>query len=209
MKTKFLIPSLITFSLLPGLLASAEDLELPDLLADPGFESGALVSDGVGGWATLFGAAFSRSYSHSGAWSMACFHDPTWSFGLSYQSVPAEPGVTYTFTAWGLVPAPLYMGKSESALTMLFVDAYGSQVGISALPFMNATTPANTWVSASLTFTAPPHTTALLVDVALYGTSPGAVVYYDDLSLTAIPEPSSFVVLIPGVGMLLGVRRRR
>jgi hypothetical protein len=167
------------------------------------------VANGAGGWSTVAGASFTRNYRHSGSWGMSCFYNPTYQIGLSFQTLPAEPGVVYSLTGWGLVPQPLSIAPSVGTLLVDFQDADGSRVGGESLLFLNGASPANTWIQGTLTATAPPGTSSLTVVAALYGSIPGGAVYYDDLSLVAIPEPSSFALLILATVAGWGIRRRR
>jgi hypothetical protein len=179
-----------------------------NLLTDPGFESGTPLSSAMGGWATVVDSAFSQTYDHSGLWSMDCYYDSADSHGVSVQGVAATPGTQYTLTGWGYTPNTLGSGSS-GFLILFFSDANGRLLGAYNMSDIqiSSTSPANTWIQMSETHTAPAGTAFVYAETTIWDPAPGDAVYFDDLNLTAVPEPSRLPLL--GLGLLPLLRKFR
>jgi hypothetical protein len=67
---------------------------------------------------------------------------------------------------------------------------------------INGSTPAMTWTFLSGSVTAPPTAVNMEVSPELFSGSTGNVVYYDDISVTTVPEPSAALALLLGLGVL-------
>lgn len=186
----------------------------PNLLADPGFESGTVVPGATGGWNTIR-ATFSQDYAHSGQWSLRSPYVPTSFNAPALQYIGAVPGQQYRVSTWAFTPATLPAGL-RGVLIMFFTDSNGSLLGNYNLAphIVDQTTPANTWVELSLTFTAPSQAVSVYVEPTLInlasGTLPtGPAVYFDDVSLTAVPEPSCLAMILLGIGGVGCIAGRR
>ena len=190
-----------------GMAAALNSNANPDLLFDPGFESGTPVAGAIGGWETLVDATFSQGYAHSGAWSMENYY--TGGFhGVTLQGVPATPGADYMLTGWGFTPNAL-TSSSFGFLILFFTDVNDHLIGqyLTSTPLSNVS-PVNTWIQLSVNGIAPANATSVYAETTLVMPGPGNTVYFDDLSLTMVPEPSALAVLSAGLGLgLLGRRR--
>lgn len=192
-----------------GMVAASNSNAYPNLLSDPGFESGTPVPGAFGGWETPLAAAFSQTHHRSGAWSMENYYDPAHFQGISAQKVTVTPGTDYTLTGWAFTPNTLSSSSSLGFLMLFFTDANGDTIGqyLASAEFDSAS-PANTWVQLSVDGTAPANAAFVYAETMLWNPGPGDAVYFDDLSLTVVPEPSALAVLSAGLGLgLLGRRR--
>lgn len=185
-------------------ISNAQPVVSPNLLSDPGFESGMPVPSGIGGWATVVDAAFSQTYHRSGAWSMENYYSPGGFHGVSDQETTVTPGADYSLTGWALTPNALSSITSQGYLILFFADANGAVLGqfLTSAPLNNAA-PANTWTQLSVDGTAPANAVSVYAETTLWNPGPGDAVYFDDLSLTIVPEPSAWVVLSAGLGLVL------
>jgi len=192
--------SLLVLTMAAGLSAKASLSQ--NLLFDPGFESGTPVPGGVGGWNTVTNASFSKNYAHSGQWSMECYFVPS-SFpgGDSVQSVAALPGAEYNLSGFGFTPATL-SGQAFASLTLFFTDSNGSVLGnFYTSPPITSSSPVATWIPLSVSQVTPANAANVVAEVILFNYSLGDAVYFDDLSLTIVPEPSS--ALLTDLGIII------
>jgi len=178
---------------------------LPNLLADPGFESGTVVSKASGGW-NVINSNFSEDYARSGPWSMRSPYDPSEFNAPALQFVGASPGQEYSASAWALTPSALPAGL-KGGLIVFFLDANGGLLGgyNGAPEMVDENTPAGAWVPLAIDLTAPPQAASIYVEVTLFSLAPkplpiGPAIYFDDVSLVAVPEPAS-----TAIGALAGV----
>jgi hypothetical protein len=192
-----------------GIAATSNLNANPNLLADPGFESGTPVSGGIGGWTTVVDAAFSQSYQHSGAYSLKTYYASTSSMGSSVQKVAAIAGTDYSLTGWALTPQKLSSSYSQGSLILFFADASDHLIGqFLGSALLTSNSPASTWIQLSVTGTAPANAAFVYAETLLWNPGPGDAIYFDDLSLTVVPEPSALAVLSASLGLgLLGRRR--
>jgi hypothetical protein len=190
------------------LWSATRSSQAQNLLADPGFESGAFSANG---WSPVNAAALSHDYSHSGVWSLKDAYD---SNGVGpvvggTQIVPGVPGLTYSLSAWALIPAAL--SGSQGLLLMDFQDSNHQLINYNGTVFYTvgalASTPTQTWTFLSGSVIAVPGTAYVQVTAELFNSinpAPANVVYFDDVSLTQVPEPAglTFVALSLGVFFL-------
>jgi PEP-CTERM motif len=165
------------------------------VISDPGFESGTFVPGGTGGWDSLSGSpAFAQDNTHSGAWSLKASLAIGSAICLAHQWVAVEPGTQYQLTGWGLTPARLAT-TVEGYITFNFADA--NHVHISSGYFslkITSGSPLATWIPLSASATAPANaafaeiTAGVASLVQPFGNNS---VYFDDMNLAAVPEPSS------------------
>jgi hypothetical protein len=184
-----------------------------NLLTDPGFESGTFVSNPIDGWAELSGAALSHDYTHSGSWSLKTAYNSSATIVMGRQTVPAMSGSTYAISGWGFTPTTLngfqgFLLAAFSDSTQTLLESNG--VLFNSIGVIDANTPAQTWTFLSGSVTAPANTAYITVFAELFNFNgpPGNVVYFDDLSLTQVPEPSCLAVLGAGLCAVLFRRRR-
>lgn len=171
-------------------------------LSDPGFESGSFLNNsGLGGWSPVNSGAFSQDYAHSGSWSLKDAYDGSSFVIAAFQLVRVTPQVTYAVSGWGFTPSPsTFAGIGQGFLMVAFLDGNGGIIDTSGTAFypmgsINSSTPALTWTFLSGSVTAPPTAVNLEVIPELFSGSTGNAVYYDDISVTAIPEPSALALL--------------
>lgn len=199
------------------------------LLVDPGFESGTpgqpnpipLPSGAGGGWAVFNGATFSTAHPESGNYSLQGLQGAgaQWNFEAAYQVVGGvSAGQEYTLTGHYMTTTGL--GSYAGAfIQMTFFDVSGTDIGTVETGGVGANAvnvnpaSADTWYSASVSATAP----AGAVYVAPYlafmmdGSQASQVdLYWDNATMTLVPEPSSLALLAMGLGLpFCFIRRRR
>lgn len=187
-----------------------------NLLTDPGFESGGVSS----AWSTFNGAAFSQNYAHSGSWSMD--DNGLGGFGVpgSFQTLSTVAGDAYDLTGFGLTPTEPGTGTTFGALQITFFsgpNGTGSNLGtVETSPGnaqlsneINSSSPTGVWIPLDTGIaTAPAGAQSLQVFTIVVDQNP-ANVYFDDITLSQVPEPSSFALAGLGAIGLFGVLRRR
>jgi hypothetical protein len=198
-------------------LSAGISAQAQNLLSDPGFESGGVASS----WSLFNGAAFSQTFAHSGTWSME--DNGHGGFGVpgSFQILPSAAGNSYDFTGFGLTPTAPGAGTTFGALQITFfsgANGTGSNLGTTSTTPGNAqvsneittSSPTGTWVPLDTgTATAPAGAQSMEVFTITVDQNP-ADVFFDDLSLIQVPEPSSFALAGFGaVGLFAALRRRK
>jgi hypothetical protein len=197
------------------------------LLSDSGFESGTPVPSGIGGWGIFNGAAFSQVVAHNGLWSMADF-TPSGNVPGSFQFLAATPGSQWDLTGFGLTTGlpPQSAGPVFGLIQLTFFsgpNGTGTDLGtVETSPGnakgsgqITAASPINTWIPLDTGIATAPAGAqsigaySIFVNFTSLTTAPlGA--YFDDLTLTQVPEPSSLAIL--GLGLVVagcGLRRQR
>ena len=180
-----------------------------NLLADAGFESGIMVPSGVGGWQSLNGASISQDYAHGGVWSLKAPYFNNSNVG-GVQIAAITPGSVVQLSGWGFTPAPINGGLG--LLGLIFLDANQSAITMPQFFYeagrLDAGTPPQTWVFLSGQINAPMNAAYAEVIPSQFGGTPGSVLYFDDIALTTVPEPSVSLVATSAFGLLLAVRSR-
>jgi len=174
---------------------------------------------GSGGWSLFNGAAFSTDVAHTGTHSMKDFAQGN--VPGSFEQFPASPGQQFEVTGFGLTPALLAGNPAFGIVQLSYFDAANNNLGTVETGAGNAKTSAqitsasalNQWIALDTGIaTAPPNTAfvqafTLVVD---FNSPTVEGVYFDDLTLTQVPEPTGLGILaVAGVGMLARSRRRK
>ena len=202
-------------------MASTFAFAAPNLLIDPGFEAQTTspTNDGVAGWTLFNGAAFSTDVARTGTHSMKDFGNG--SVPGSFETFPASPGQQFELTGFGLTPTVLAGNPGFGILQVAYFDSAGNNLGTvetgagnaKASAQINGGSTINTWLPLDTGIaTAPAGTVkiqAFTLVVDFNSPAAGESVYFDDLNLTAVPEPASLgIVAVAGVGLLARSRRR-
>jgi hypothetical protein len=197
-----------------ALALSVSTTQAQNLLVDPGFESGAFgqpnpipVPGGVGGGWAAFGASISTAQFLSGTHS-ALINDNSWNPQGVYQMLSASPGEQFTLGASYMTTTAPSGSATPVLIQLSFFDS--GALGLGAFGPWLATPAINTWTSGSVTATAPAGTAYvgayfMYMDNAVQGNT----MYFDNASLTVVPEPSSLALLCMGLGIPFYFLRRR
>lgn len=198
-------------------LSAGTSLHAQGLLTDAGFESG-----GVGSaWSGFNGGAFSQTVAHFGTWS---FEDNGHGgFGVpgSFQTLAATAGFSYELTGFGYTPTTPGGGNTFGALQITFfsgANGTGSNLGtVQTSPGnalvsnpINASSATGVWTALDTGIaTAPAGAQSMQVFTIVVDQNP-ADVFFDDLSLTQVPEPSAFALSgLAALGLFTTLRRRK
>jgi len=181
-----------------------------NLLFDPGFESGSFLpnNSGLGGWSQGASAVISQDYAHGGSWSLKLAYDGSTFVIPALQFAPVSPQASYTVSGWGFTPSPsTFTGIGAGYLMVVFFDANFGQIQTQntydPMGIINGSTSARTWTFLSGSVTAPPSAAYLEVLPELFSGSAGNAVYFDDISVTPVPEPAELVLFL---GLGFGLR---
>jgi hypothetical protein len=195
-------------------------------LIDPGFESGVVVPGGVGGWDVSGGSAFSVAQARSGSRSMFAATAPG-AVPVAFQFLPATAGSEWQLTGYGLhlgLPAQTSGAVFGLIQITFFSGPNGSGTNLGTLATspgnaqlsvqINSQTPSSTWTFLDTgVATAPAGTQSVGVYAVFVNfTSVSSLthgVYFDDLALTAVPEPFAPALLLFGAATLLARGRLR
>ena len=164
-----------------------------------------------GGYANheIISPAPSVAGNYDGSYQMSAGAGSTSGGGGVYQIVPAAAGVSYSLSAdagaqnWWL---------PTGEIRLFFLDGSGGQLGLTTLTTTDSIhnpdlydvgVPYQAW---SLTAIAPAGTAQAKVEFAGFG---GGTTWFDNASLTAVPEPTAAGLLALGSVLWLGYRSRR
>lgn len=142
--------------------------------------------------------------ARTGAFSLQCFGS---NFGESegaYQEIASgvSPGQTWIFSGYARIPSvdpltntsPIGM-QPFGRMQLSFMDGSGEEINYFDAPDVYSTNGLDTWLSVTVSGTAPANAAQIRVDVMEIGFfgSPSGSIFFDDLSL--VPEPSPFVLV--------------
>jgi hypothetical protein len=137
-----------------------------------------------------------------------------WDGAGAQQAIAASPGQSLTLTGYGMNPSGDAMGTGSFGLIQIqFQDSSHASLG-SAFSSANLASgaPTDVWTLMTATGVAPAGT-AFANIVALHLSSPsnaGGSIYFDDLQVSVVPEPSSIALALVGLlGFVTVLRRRR
>jgi len=217
-------------------LVLTESSRAQNLLADPGFEQELTAPNpnptGIAGWASFAGANFlTTPFAHSGTNVMDA---PAGAGGYSvpgaYQVFAASAGEQFTLSGWVYTPSALVSNSNDFAILQLsfFTGAppsnYGGGTGLSVYGVNVGTPigpgpttvglPQGVWTFASVTGTALNqglnHVNSVGAYVLGINADANGTFYFDDMSLTIVPEPSTVALVLTSlVGGFLVLRKRR
>ena len=144
-------------------------------------------------------------------------------FGVpgSFETLPTSAGLSYDLTGFGLTPSAPGAGTTFGALQITFFsgpNGSGSNLGtVQTSPGnalvsnqINASSPTSLWIPLDTGIaTAPVGSESLEVFTIVVDQNP-ANVYFDDLSLVQVPEPSSFAFAgLAALGLFAARRQRK
>lgn len=209
-------------------LAGALALTVPaaqaqNLLVNPDFENG------MTGWTTFGHASSASTFTQSGSFALKEYGNwwSTWDATGAYQNLPANPGDSFTLTAYGFdssADAVSGANQNYALLKIVWLDGGGNALQPLAGPgavtgsspgiesqHLNNQTPLDTWVPLSASGVAPAGTASIQIFGGLF-VQPnweGGSLWFDNESLTvaSVPEPSSLALL--GLGAVSAFLWRR
>jgi hypothetical protein len=180
---------------------------------DGGFETA-----GLPNW-TTFSSAFQLAYAGA--------HSPThvlqvygpfnggWDGAGAYQNLAASAGQSWTLNGFALNPSgDALQGTGFGFIQLVFKDSGGNGItgGTFGSANVGSASPTDSWIPLTATGVAPAGTVAVSIYTLKLGgpTNPGGSIYFDDLSASAIPEPSSIALALVGLlGFVTVLRKRR
>lgn len=221
--------------LVTALLVAATMGQAQNLLSNADFEMDGVTGVAPADWDSALSGGTgltSTDYAQSGTYSLAI--DSTgagaWASPNVLQTMPASPGMEYTFSGYMLQPDtnPITDG-SFGLLKVEFRDAADALIDVSGLvstgtaagggfpgaestPVLNSSSATDTWIFSETVVEAPAN--AVEANFILLNVNEGASpspVYFDNISATAVPEPATFAFLFgaAALGMVLYRRRRK
>lgn len=210
-------------------LALSVSMTHANLLTDPGFESGIpgqpnpipLPSGAGGGWAVFNGAAYANAAAETGSWGLSAMEGigSAWNFEAAYQVIGGvSAGQQYTLTADFMTPTGISEapgGYVPAVIQLTYFDVSGTDIGTVETGGSGAYAaqymPTGAWQSGTVTATAPAGAVYVAPYVAFMedGTQTAPdMLYYDNATLTLVPEPASLALLALGLPLFF-IRRRK
>lgn len=164
-----------------------------ELLQNPGFESG------TSSWLWYHGGsssvAPSTEYAHEGTHSAKSILTNANDWALMCQSVTVTSGNAYELSLWALPDS--VTGSLQGGLKLEFYDNTGKNLSTSTTMFIDSTSTNDAWKHEVIQVTAPTGAVSFTFGaVAAAGSNGAGAIYFDDASVSPIPEPNT--------GMLLG-----
>jgi hypothetical protein len=193
-----------------ALTAGSSTLLAQNLLADPGFETQT-------GWGLFGNSSYSMNYAHTGSWSMENAGPGGFTVPGAYQTLPTAAGDEYDLTGYGLTPVAPGAGASFGILQITFfsgANGTGSNLGTidvsnggtptgagnaQASNQINSSSPLGVWIPLDTGIAEAPAGAQSLQAFTLVVDQNPTTVYFDDVSLVQVPEPSSLALLSLGL----------
>jgi hypothetical protein len=207
-----------------------------NLLYDPGFEQGLTAPNpnptGIQGWSTFGGANFlTTPLAHSGTNVMDTpDNGGGYSVPGAYEVFAASAGQTFVLSGWVYTPNLLVSNSNDFAILQLSfftgappsnygggtaLSVYGVDIGTPIGPTPSTVgLPQGVWTYASVTGVAANQGLNHVNSVGAYlldiNADANADFYFDDMSLTIVPEPSTVALVLTSLfGGFLFLRKRR
>jgi len=219
----------VSISITAALTLTTLTTSAQNLLTDPNFDLGIAAPNpnptGVPGWANFGGAQFLPTGVAMSGPNVLYTPDNGGGYSVpgSYQAFAASPGETFTLSGYIYTPNVLPTAGNDFAILQLaFFDGappnnyaggnqlitFGVNVGQPA-GGGGVALPQNTWTFASITGTAPAGTASMGAYLLDINASANADFYFDNMTLTVAPEPSTLALVGIGLAVPFFFRRRK
>ena len=184
-----------------------------NMLTDPGAENATSAPNpnptSLPGWSFFNGASFSTAFAHSGTNSLGDVGGGGFQVPGDYQQFAASAGQQYTMTGFALTPAAIAAGANFGQLQITFFggpNGTGANLGTvetspgnaKASAQVNNLSPVGVWIPLNVTATAPAGTASMQAFTIVIDQNATAV-YFDDLTLDLVPEPSTIGMAVAGL----------
>ena len=185
-------------------------------LIDGGFET-----NGIPNWST-FNFAFQLANTnmasgvpHGGTHVLQAYgpFNANWDGSGASQIIAASPGQSWTLNGFAMDPSGDSMkGTSFGEIQVVFKDSLNNTLATFSSINATAGSPTDVWMPLTASGVAPAGTADATI-YTLHLSSPanyGGSIYFDDLSVVVVPEPSSVVLALTGLlGLVAFAKKRR
>jgi hypothetical protein len=224
------------FILVTALAVAATAGHAQNLLSNADFEMDGVTGVAPADWDTALSGAsgqISSDYAQSGSYSLAI--DSTgagaWAAPNVLQTLPASPGMEYTLSGYMLHPdSDPITDASFGLLKLEFRDASDNLIDVAGLvskgtaagggfpgaestPVLDNASGTDSWIFSETVVTAPANAVTANFILLNVNQGPGAgspsPMYFDNISATAVPEPTAFALFFGAAALGLVMYRRR